>query len=1570
MSYDAQMYKMLVRGRLGLSLLATTLLLVASASSWATTYEFQFGGAWFGPNSYADAEAACGGGCKGFNSATYSNSTYGCRALDPWGRYTNQDGNNVTGFYRTEQAGGAGSGSGIATTHCYIYNSPAATCPAGYDGPGYCEDVATVNLAKTRGADQCEGSSPSTFAGNPIDFGAKRKVEREVDYVGSGPFALTFSRTYNGDLSFSENQAWSHSYSERLILGGGVPGAPAVITFVADNGSLILFNDDASGNWVTWGDLHMSLSFDAPTSRWILVDSERKTRVFDGAGRLISIEDRLGRSHSVTYTSTGSGHDCGATGELMTVTHFTGRSFDLCKSAEGLLVYLDDPDPDVNTKYIKYSYANAPHSTKTLSLQVLDSVVYRNGDKREYVYDGFYRLVGIADWVDGVKTTYASWGYLSNSLDGFNTPTSSQHAGVDRVSIAYGPADLDGDGVVDISSDQVRTTHYVSANEYLETDVTYDVIKGVSRPVQEERLATPSGSIEARASTTAYDALGNLVRRVDHAGHTSCYSYSSDGLLELTAEGVGTSDATATRMTWNVAKRLPTKIESGGTYSGNIDCSNIDPSTDFSSPLITEVRTYGSDYLLDSRTLTGDASVYSLNQATGSYDVDQSSSIVAAGSRTWTYTYKSYAGTSYGQIETVDGPLPGTSDLWTYGYDSVTKELSTITNPEGHVITILARDAHGNPTEVEDANGIETHYVYDNRNRLTTVTVKSSTGDAVTTYTYTDNDLLEQIEFPAGTVAGSYSYGAVLNFEYDDAHRLVKTWNASGDFEELELDEAGNVEIRRFCDGGCPDPSVEATDPGLKGKLLAAYDELSRLKSLTVAGNDTTYAYDTNDLSLNEPHQEEVTDALSRNTAIVYDALMRVETVTGPSTAPTDVTSYSYDRLSRPRFVVDPKGVTTHYVYNGFGELRLEESPDAGLTLYNAYDPAGNLTKVTDPRGTWIETDYDALNRATAVRYFNASGALERRDEFYWDARSDGVACSNGVGRLCERIERAQEADPNAREVYRFDYDDRGNLLTETREYYGAPFTTAYTYDLADNVASIAYPYGHVLRYTRDLDGRVTDIDLDTGTGLVPIVDGATYYPFGPMAQWTLGNGTVNRTLLDRDYRVEKVVHDVDANDTNNNDIENWTIGYDNVSRISSITDGAAPVSTSQTFAYKSGFDYLETALSTMYGDVSYDYDANGNRTCFVAASSPSSCPSPRDWGYADFESPTGVFRETNKLDAIASSVITFDAAGNQEVHASSTLESWAYDAMGRNSLYARDLNVLGVYVYDSKGQRTVKAQFDTSGNVLQGSKFDYDQDGRLISELIFYPSGEYELVVWVWLNDIPVVQKRVRYDSSDAVLLDRTTWLHTDHLGTPRIGTNDSKAVVWKWESDPFGIGAPDENPNVVNLRFPGQYYDEESGDHYNYFRDYDPSTGRYLQSDPIGLDGGLNTYLYANANPIRYVDPTGESALGGVLTGLGADLATPEPTDAAWPKWVGWGASIAGAAIYDMCTESDEEREKRCEENLERDLETCRALGKRGGKAAYRVREQQARLRYSNCLSGRDDGIDAPLPPWGDTY
>ena len=110
--------------------------------------------------------------------------------------------------------------------------------------------------------------------------------------------------------------------------------------------------------------------------------------------------------------------------------------------------------------------------------------------------------------------------------------------------------------------------------------------------------------------------------------------------------------------------------------------------------------------------------------------------------------------------------------------------------------------------------------------------------------------------------------------------------------------------------------------------------------------------------------------------------------------------------------------------------------------------------------------------------------------------------------------------------------------------------------------------------------------------------------------------------------------------------------------------------------------------------------------------------------------------------------------------------------------------------------------------------------------------------------------------------------YIYSDHLDTPRLITNQQNQALWQWESDPFGTTQANENPGNLgnfnfNLRFPGQYYDKETTTHYNLMRDYDPATGRYIQSDPIGLAGGMNLYGYANAAPTMFTDPTGEFAI-----------------------------------------------------------------------------------------------------------
>jgi RHS repeat-associated protein len=141
--------------------------------------------------------------------------------------------------------------------------------------------------------------------------------------------------------------------------------------------------------------------------------------------------------------------------------------------------------------------------------------------------------------------------------------------------------------------------------------------------------------------------------------------------------------------------------------------------------------------------------------------------------------------------------------------------------------------------------------------------------------------------------------------------------------------------------------------------------------------------------------------------------------------------------------------------------------------------------------------------------------------------------------------------------------------------------------------------------------------------------------------------------------------------------------------------------------------------------------------------------------------------------------------------------------------------------------------------------------------------------------------------------------FVHVDHLNTPRLVSDSTGTAVWKWDQqEPFGVSPPDKNPSALGvfdfpLRHPGQYDDPETGLFYNYFRDcYDPVLGRYCQSDPIGLRGGINTYAYVGSNPMLRIDPTGEQAVA---------LPAPAPIAGglALPIVAAAGAGLAGWQI-----------------------------------------------------------------------
>jgi RHS repeat-associated protein len=179
--------------------------------------------------------------------------------------------------------------------------------------------------------------------------------------------------------------------------------------------------------------------------------------------------------------------------------------------------------------------------------------------------------------------------------------------------------------------------------------------------------------------------------------------------------------------------------------------------------------------------------------------------------------------------------------------------------------------------------------------------------------------------------------------------------------------------------------------------------------------------------------------------------------------------------------------------------------------------------------------------------------------------------------------------------------------------------------------------------------------------------------------------------------------------------------------------------------------------------------------------------------------------------------------------------------AVAMNYLY----NGIGERVYRTGSGQTVTTVYDEAGHWIG----DYDATGQPIQQAI-------------WLDDLPVGLL------IGAGANQKLFYIEADALGTPRVLIDpDRDVAVWRWNlaDEAFGDSVPNQDPDgdgtafVFDMRFPGQRYDSASGLNYNYFRDYEPGTGRYSQSDPIGLEGGVSTYSYANGSPLVYADPEG---------------------------------------------------------------------------------------------------------------
>lgn len=760
-------------------------------------------------------------------------------------------------------------------------------------------------------------------------------------------------------------------------------------------------------------------------------------------------------------------------------------------------------------------------------------------------------------------------------------------------------------------------------------------------------------------------------------------------------------------------------------------------------------------------------------------------------------------------------------------------------DPEGAVTEVLAHDAAGRTSSVLDANGVTTDIAYHPRGWPTQLAVRGATGagDAITTLTWTDDGQLASVTDPDGVTTTR---------EYDAAGRLDAIEDAVGNRQELTLDAAGNA-IQE---------DVKDASAAVRRTLGRDFDTTGRLKTVADAfSNPTDFSYDANGNLLT------VTDANSVLTQNTYDNRDRlVKTIQDVGGIAAQV-QLQYDTLDRVTKVTDPKGLDTNYTYNGFGDVLQIASPDSGTSNFT-YDPAGNRATATDARGVVATYSYDALGRVTAIDY---SGGTAEDVALTWDVAPS--ACATGetfaIGRL------GTMADGSGSTAYC--YDRRGNLVRKVQTTGAVALQVRYGYTKADRLAWVEYPDGTLVAYARDANGEIQSVDVTKpGSATEGLVASVSYHPFGPPSAIAYTAGRVQQRPLDAAGQPLSITD-------GHTDALTATFGFNAVGNLTSIAEpsGSSPADIT--------IDYDALGRLTAFKDAptgtpieAYTYDDTGNRTSFTHLGATQAYTYPST---------------SHRLADVAGAARTYDASGNTLTIG--TAWTYTYGAAGRMAT-ANDGTTTATYAYTGAGEQVRRV----AGGAT--TLFVYDEAGQLL--------GQYD-------GTGAPLQQYVRMDTLPVGVLAGGQLLHVqaDHLGTPRAVIDPVRDVaVWEWPllGEAFGATLPNEDPDgdstsfTFDLRFPGQRYDAASGFNQNYFRDYEPTTGRYPQSDPIGLSAGPSTFSYANSSPLKWSDRYGlDGALvwgaRGVLSWIAYDTAIPDPSDVAWPKWVGYGIAGAGAGV-----------------------------------------------------------------------
>ena len=1015
----------------------------------------------------------------------------------------------------------------------------------------------------------------------------------------------------------------------------------------------------------------------------------------------------------------------------------------------------------------------------------IDKITLPDGSLVEYAYDADNRISLVTR--AGATVTYGyqtiagvEGAYLTSIKDESNTTyaefgydasglaTSTKHAGnVNLHSVSY--TNGGNDVLVTFPSGYSDSYHY-------------STFFGSRKLSAFTRSCT--GCTMLSGSNT-YDLNGRIDNSIDFASAARDYNFGPTGLLiqRIEASNDATGKKRTTQTDWHATFRVP-----------------------------TERRVYNAANTLVAK------SAYTYNargQALTASQIDPATSVARTTTMTYCENADFTAGTCplVGLVTSVNGPRTDVADTVGYTYypsDDAScaaspttcphrkGDLWKVTNALGQITETLTYDGTGRVLSVKDANGVITDMEYHPRGWLTARKVRGAnaaveTDDAITRIEYWPTGLVKKVIQPDG---------AFTAYAYDAAHRLTDISDNAGNTIHYTLDNAGNR------------TQEDTKDPGnvLKRTLSRVHNQLGQLQTQADAqANPTDFTYDANG------NTDTVTDALDRVTDNNYDPLNRLSRTLQDVGGINAETQFQYDVQDNLTQVTDPKGLNTTYTYNGLGDLTQLVSPDTGTTIYT-YDSAGNRATQTDARNQTSTYSYDALNRLTGIVYATSSLNVG----YTYDTTQ--TACQSGETFSTGRLTQLTDASGSTQ----YCYDRFGNLVRKVQTTNGVALTVRYTYTLAGQLGSVTYPDGAVATYTRDAQGRTTQVNVQrAGAASEVLLNQASYHPFGPVAGWTYGNGRQLLRPLNQNYQ-PTAIQDVG--------VGGLSVGfqYDPVGNLTQLTPAA-----STTPLVKFDYDALSrlTAFKDGPTDVaieSYAYDATGNRQSFTNAAGTQAYTYPST---------------SHRLTQAGATARTYDAAGNTTA-IGGTAKEFVYDETGRMSQVKQNAIVQKTYLYNGKGEQVRKYAGTANTYTL------YDEAGHWLGD---YDNTGAALQQAIWLDDLPVG------------LIANGNQLHyvePDHLGTPRVVIEVARNVsVWTWDlkSEAFGNSVPAQDPDgdstalMFDMRFPGQRYDASTGLNYNYFRDYDAGSGRYAESDPIGLDSDISTYSYVGGSPFNYVDMAG---------------------------------------------------------------------------------------------------------------